>query len=274
MELDLLSDLARRVARRASVWYETTPPAERVTWGGLMAAASLGFLVFFERGFRLRRGRIFPQKFSTRFLERLKDGKLDRGKALDYCELNPSPSSRVALAAVRRWGRPVTDLERAVSLAQRVEVDLLRRNVATLRRVATLTPLLGLLGTLVATGGVLSSITPGGANLFWGRALASALLPLTTGVAFSVLALVAYDGLAARVEALIGDLEKVGAETIDAIALAVPLPGSHHLPGSGTAPRFTTAMGPATRTPHQVRLEVPQLPPRPTSDEEDHFEGL
>ena len=32
----------------------------------------------------------------------LQDGKLDRGKALDLCELNPSPASRVSLAAVRR----------------------------------------------------------------------------------------------------------------------------------------------------------------------------
>ena len=83
-------------------------------------------------------------------MDRLHDGKLDCGQALDHCELNPSPAARVALAAVRRWGRPAADLERAVALAHRVETDRLRRNVGTLRRIAVLTPLLGLLGTLFA----------------------------------------------------------------------------------------------------------------------------
>jgi biopolymer transport protein ExbB len=88
----------------------------------------------------LRRKRIVPNDFVTRFSDRLQDGKLDRGKALDFCELNPSPAARVALAAVRRWGRPVSDLERAVGLAQRVEADRLRRNIGTLRRIAAMSP--------------------------------------------------------------------------------------------------------------------------------------
>ncbi|MEJ7639697.1 MAG: MotA/TolQ/ExbB proton channel family protein [Singulisphaera sp.] len=104
----------------------------------------------------------------TRFLDRLRDGKLDSGKALDICELNSSPAARVALAAVRRWGRPVADLERAVALAARVEADRLRRNVGTLRRIAALTPLLGLLGTLLSAGRALSAIGPASAPGSWG----------------------------------------------------------------------------------------------------------
>ena len=40
--------------------------------------------------------------------------------------MNPSPAARVALAAVRRWGRPAVDLERAVALTHRGEADRLR----------------------------------------------------------------------------------------------------------------------------------------------------
>ena len=93
-----------------------------------------------ERTLRLGRGRVLPEGFVGRFRDRLRDGKLDRGKASDLCEMNPSPASRVALAAIRRWGRPAADLERAVALARRVEVDRLRRNVGTLRRLAALCP--------------------------------------------------------------------------------------------------------------------------------------
>ena len=118
--------------------------------GGMIACSVLGVLVILERLLKLSARRIMPQAFTARFLDRLHEGKLDCGQALDLCELNPSPAADVALAAVRRWGRPAADLERAVALAHRVETDRLRRNIGTLRRIAVLAPLLGLLGTLFA----------------------------------------------------------------------------------------------------------------------------
>lgn len=278
LDLDGLSAQARRLAGSAAAWYEATPPADRITWGGLVAAAGLGLGVLLERSARLRRGRIVPADFGARFLERLEDGRLDRGKALDFCELNPSPAARVALAAVKRWGRPVADLERAVGLAHRVEADRLRRHVGTLRRVAALSPLLGLLGTLLATSRALAAAGTGG-GAAWGPALAAALGPLTAGVALATLALVAYDGLAGRVEALVAALDRVGAETIDAVALALPLDPPVRPPAAVTEapapPGSPSPSGPA-RTPHQVRLEVPRPRPRPAPrvpiDDEDGFD--
>ena len=267
-DLDSLTRHAGNWGRIALAWYEKTPAAERMTWGGLAAASLLGLGVLLERTLRLRRKRIIPPEFTSRFLDRLLDGKLDRGKALDFCELNPSPASRVALAAVRRWGRPVSDLERAVALAQRVEAERLRRNVGTLRRLAALAPLLGLLGTLVMAGKILSNPENGAS---WGPALASALFPLTAAVALATLALVAYDGLAGRVEALVGALDRIGAETIDAVAMSLPLEPSTRIgsgplimPGSGQnpSPNTSTAGGRSSHS-HPIRLEVPSPKPKP-----------
>lgn len=273
LDVEGLTRQAKRLAGSALAWYEKTPPADRITWGGLVAAAGLGLGVLFERSLRLRRRRIMPDEFAARFLERLRDGELSRGKALDYCELNPSPASRVALAAVKRWGRPVVDLERAVNLAHRVEAARLRRNVGTLRRVAALTPLLGLLGTLVAVSRALGSLGPGGA---WGPALAAALWPLTTGVAIATLALVAYDGLAGRVEQLVGALDHAGAETIDAIAMALPAEPAGRPSAAPTPPPPHGPSNPSghSRTPHQVRMEIPKPKPAPRVpiDDDDDFD--
>ena len=217
--LDLIQRRVEAFGRQALAWYRQTPPIDRVTWGGLGGCAALGVLALLERLMQLRRGRVAPADFLRRFRERLQDGKLDRNKALDLCELNPSPAARVALAAVKRWGRPVNDLERAVALAARVETDRLKRNVGTFRRIAAMAPLVGLLGTLIAAGRALSV---GGAN--WGSALGAALIPLTAGVALSILALVIYDGLVGRVEQLAGMIDRLGAETVDAIAMSAPPP--------------------------------------------------
>jgi biopolymer transport protein ExbB len=290
-------DLAEQVSRRArqwvrglAAWYQRTPPQERVTWGGLAACAGLGLVVLLERMVRLRRRKIVPAEFTERFLDRLHEGKLDCGQALDHCELNPSPAARVALAAVRRWGRPASDLERAVALAHRVETERLRRNVGTLRRIAALAPLLGLLGTLFALGQVLEAIpavaapapavdrsivVPGGPGVAWGRALAAALTPLSTGIILATLALVAYDGVLTRVEKLAGALDRLGAETIEAIALTAPIvtppipmaPVPIPAPSPSSSPSRWSASqpvrGPATafppaRTPHQGLLRREQ----------------
>ncbi len=275
-DADALMAQARQVGDKALAWYEKTPAAERMTWGGLAAAGVLGLGVLFERTLKLRRRRIIPAEFMTRFLERLVDGRLDRGKALDFCELNPSPAACVALAAVKRWGRPVADLERAVGMAHRVEAEKLRRNVATLRRVAALAPLIGLLGTLVMAGQAFSNVEAGG---HWGLALALALKPLTAAVALATLALVAYDGLAGRVESLVGALDRVGAETVDAVAMALPNEPTTRI-GSGP---LSIPLGPAASQSHstpgrptaQIRMEVPTpkpkpLPRMPIDDEDDY----
>lgn len=249
LDLEFVAQPARRLAEQAQAWYRRTAPADRVTWGGLAASAALALGVLLERSPRLRRSRNIPRDFASRFLGRLQEGKLDRGKALDFCELNPSPAARVALGAVRRWDRSVSDQERAVAMTCRLEADRLRRNVGTLRRVAALAPLIGLLGSLTACGRALSTLGAAGHGPAWGPALANALAPLTVGVALAILALIAYDGLVGRVESLVESLERVGAETVDAISLSAP-----------PDPR-------GGRTPHSHRSELPG--PRIRSGERD-----
>ncbi len=239
--VDRLLDGLNRVPEQFHAWYRATPPISRMTWGGLAACVLFGLGVTTERLLRLRHDRILPESFASRFQRRLEDGQIDRERSLDYCELNPSPAARLAQAAVQRWGQPTADLERAVTMARRRETDQLSRHVGTLRRLAALSPLIGLLGALAQAGQILRRSQPGDAL---GTALADALAPLTAGVAVAILALVAYDGLSGRVETLAGELDRVGAETVDAIATA-----------TGADPRLHP--GSAPRPPHYLASRVP-----------------
>ena len=272
VDFEALKQRAGNLFQSGLHWYLRTPAAERMSWGGLFACAGLGLAVLFERAVRLRRWKIIPADFTARFLDRLHEGKLDGGKALDYCEMNPSPAARVALAAVRRWGRPAVDLERAVALTHRGEAERLRRNVGTLRRVAALAPLVGLLGTLLAVGRVLAAIPGAGAaaalgisaagSAGWGPALAPALSPLILGLTIATLALAAYDSLVIRIERLSGALDRLGAETIDAIAMATqpaasPLIASSFNPrASRSDPGRPVGAGGAVRTPHEIPSQL------------------
>lgn len=253
---DGLREKASRLAEALINWYAKTPPGDRVAWGGIGVCCALALSILCERLLRLTERRIIPSRFTPNFLDRLHDGKLDAGRALDYCEQNPCPAARIALAAVRRWGRPPVDLERAVALAHRVESEKLRRNIGTLRRISAIAPLIGFLGTLLAAGRTLASMPSNAGGILsgpdWGPQLASALAPLTTGVVVSTLTLVTYDGLIARIERLAAALDRLGAETIDAIAMSVP-------------PTPATLAVPASRvgeigiesTPPSLRLQAP-----------------
>lgn len=240
--IDGLIARAQVVQQQVLVWYRTTPAAGRIAWGGLGACSLLGLLTALDRSIRIRRSRVLPRDFRERFQARLAEGQLDWARGLDYCELNPSPAARVALAALRRVGRPTADLDRAVSLARQVEVDQLRRHLGTLRRVAVMAPLVGLLGALLLTSRALSLLPAGAA---WGPVVATALTPLTAGVALSIVALLLFDGLMGRVETLGNDLDRLGTELVDAIAAATPV--SRPAPAPAPAPER-----PTTHAPHRA----------------------
>ncbi len=74
-ELELVLERARRSGEWLIAWYTRTPPAHRVTWGGMAACAGLGLLVLLERLAVLRRRKIVPASFTARFLDRLHDGQ-------------------------------------------------------------------------------------------------------------------------------------------------------------------------------------------------------
>ena len=79
-DLEVLARRGQRLIVEGLGRVRPDAPLERVAWGGLTAASVLGLGVLLERSVGLRRRRIIPSDFATRFLERLQEGRLDRGK--------------------------------------------------------------------------------------------------------------------------------------------------------------------------------------------------
>ncbi|MFM7316579.1 MAG: MotA/TolQ/ExbB proton channel family protein [bacterium] len=223
-----LQDLIVRDSKQFAAWavelYGKTPWTDRVAWGALGAAGLLALLTIFERAWSLRNRRVLPRKFISRLEDRLEGGRLDRSKLTDLCEMHNCSAARVAGAVASRWGRPTADLERALNLAVRVESEDLMRNIPTLRRVAVLAPMLGLLGSLMMIGRLLQTHDAQLVEETWTSILAQGLLPLTGGVLIAVLSLISYDGLSIKVAKYTSRLEKLGSRLLDQIAIATPPP--------------------------------------------------
>ena len=102
-----------------------------------------------ERFFALRRQRVLPGGLVTGLGElAVAGGSFDPRKAYRLCQQFPSAAANVVRAMLVRVGRPVAEIESAASQASQREADKLYSNVRWLNLAASLSTMLGLIGTI------------------------------------------------------------------------------------------------------------------------------
>lgn len=219
---------------------EPKPGVDRSTLGRLLwtanpmlwplAACSIVTLgVALERLAAIRRKRVVPPEFVDRFIERLASGKLDRDRAVELCKAHDSPAARVFTHVVKAWGQPGAAIRQMVAFDSSGEIVELRRNLRVLSGMATLGPLLGLLGTVV---GIIQSFDAlgGRAGPARGEALAQgislALLATAFGLMIAVVAVTVYYFLQNRLDTLVRELDDRARQVIDMVSSDAALPPS------------------------------------------------
>ena len=184
----------------------------------------------FERTISLRRGRVIPRPFVKRFLKQLSEGELDREKALALCQDSRSPVAEVFAGAVRKWGRPAVEVEQAIIDSGERVTNGLRRYLRVINGVATVTPLLGLLGTVVGMIRAFNNIATAdalGRPELLAKGISEALLTTAAGLTVAIPALIFYLFFVSRVDRLIIDIDAMGQEVVNAIS-AEQLPDKQH----------------------------------------------
>lgn len=186
---------------------------------GLCSIVTLGFTL--ERMVALRRERVIPREFVSRFLERLAGGKLDRDRATELCRANDSAVARIFAMVINAWGQPAATIRQTLDYDAAGEISDLKRNVRVLNGTATLAPLLGLLGTVV---GMIQSFNALGGRVgpAKGEALAQgislALVATAVGLAIAIVSVAAYYYLLNRVDVLVRDLDENARKVIDLVS--------------------------------------------------------
>ncbi len=231
---------SREPVRVAAVPPATEPPADpsagliptgnllaTIRQGGLLMVPLLGCsfaLVVFgiERAVNLRTSAVVPGLFVERFLAQLRDRSLDRSKALEACESNGSPAARVFAATVRRWGRPAVEIEQAAIDAGERELNHLRRYRRVFNGVATVSPLLGLLGTVFGLIRSFNHVASAGAmgrpDLLAGG-FGEALITTAMGLLVAIPAMVLHAYFTSRADRLAMKLDEACQQVIDEISL-------------------------------------------------------
>lgn len=187
----------------------------------LALCSVIGLAFVFERLVSLRRSRIIPKAFVKRFLAQVRDGSLDRERALAVCAENDYPISEIFAAAVRKWGRAGMEVEQAIMDAGERATNGLRKYVRIFTALAVIGPLLGLLGTAMgmiqAFNAVALSDAAGRQELL-AKGISQALLNTAFGLAIAIPAQSFYFFLVSRVDRLIIEMDRFGQELVQLIS--------------------------------------------------------
>ncbi|MDP6380085.1 MAG: MotA/TolQ/ExbB proton channel family protein [Phycisphaerae bacterium] len=164
---------------------------------GIMLAIALCSVlvvaVLLERLVRLRRGRIVPRSFIDKVTQ-LVHGKQIK-EAIAECDKSKSPVSNVVKAGLRRVGESRSDVEQAVMSAGAALTDDVRQHLELLDMIATASPLLGLLGTVVGMIQAFSNIAYGGSlgqPEVLAAGISNALITTAAGLTVAIPSLAVY----------------------------------------------------------------------------------
>jgi biopolymer transport protein ExbB len=188
-----------------------------------IAGCSFALLVFvFERFIALRRGRVIPRPFVRRFMELLREGQLDREKAIKLCQENNSPIATVFVAAVKKWGKASVEVEQAIlDSGERVN-NQLRNHLRLMNGISQISPLLGLLGTvlgmIMSFNGLSAHNGAEAQREMLASGIAQALIATAAGIFVAIPALTAYMFFVGKVDRLVTEIDDLGQQIVELIA--------------------------------------------------------
>lgn len=182
----------------------------------LCSLAGLGLVL--ERLWALRRGRVIPRAFLISISNLMDKRRYDDVAFLS--QGNDSAAARMVNAALKLAGRRRSLFKDSMEEAGRHEAGGLTAHLGALHLVASISPLLGLLGTVSGMIRAFNSIASqgvGNPGLLAGG-ISEALLTTAAGLCVAIPALVAHRALLSRAEHLTGELEDLSSDLLEALA--------------------------------------------------------
>jgi biopolymer transport protein ExbB len=195
-----------------------------VTNGGpviwlILAASAVAVVVFIQRVLHYHRAQINSMEFLNGVRNVLKRENVV--EALSICDATPGPVARLVKVAILNREKGREGVREALEEAGLVEVPPLEDKLNLLATIAQITPLMGLLGTVLGFIKIFTTLQNSQtlANLqdvsggVW-----EALINTAAGLAVAIPCYAAYNYLVSRVNAIVLDMEKAATEIVNIVA--------------------------------------------------------
>ena len=184
----------------------------------ILGTSIVGVAVFLERLWSLQRSRVLPRAFVDRIRAMVTKGKTS--EALLLCEENGSSIALLMAAALRAYGhdKDRAEIKEMVEEVGNREVAGLDRNVEIVGTVASASPLIGLLGTVIGMIQVFQGFVetyPQVRPDAFAQGIWQALITTAAGLTVAIPMLVAYKFLQGRNDRLIVAMEEDAMGIVD-----------------------------------------------------------
>ncbi len=184
----------------------------------LLLISAVAVAVFIERFLHCHRAQINSIEFLNGVRTVLKRENVV--EALSICDATPGPVPRLVKTAILNRDQGRERIREALEEAGLAEVPRLEEKLNLLATIAQLTPLLGLLGTVL--GFIQTFIAMHNQGLFahWGQlstGIWQALICTAAGLAVAIPAHAAYNYLVSRVNSIVLDMERAATEIVNIV---------------------------------------------------------
>ena len=189
----------------------------------LIALCSVfAFAVFMERIYHLLTAEIDTTKFMEEISNKVKSNRAM--EAVDMCNTTKGPIARILKSGIMKYDKSREEIKESIQDAAIHEVPLLERNLGVMATIAHITPLLGLLGTVVGMlkafrvieGKAMSMVPVNPGDLAGG--IWEALITTVAGLSIAIPTYVAYNYLVSRVDSFVLDMEKSATELVNVLS--------------------------------------------------------
>lgn len=203
-----------------SIWDFVTKGGPMMIPIGIASLVALAVIV--ERFVSLRRRKVIPPGFLPSLRSALNDGSGNANRALEFCKTNGSPVANVFAAGIKRLHEPVALLEKHIGDAGEREVFKLRKNVRVLSVIASVAPLLGLLGTIfgmiTAFQTVAMSAEALGKTELLAKGIYEAMITTAAGLSVAIPALIGHHWISAKIERLVTEIDQMTVDFVEEFA--------------------------------------------------------
>jgi biopolymer transport protein ExbB len=193
----------------------TTQMLDYVARGGIvmipiLVCSVVALIIIFERLWSLRRKRIFRFDILDTVEQLLREHKIPEATTL--CKRHDSTMTRLVLVVLLNADRPKAEIKELIEDHGRQEVPFLERYLTMLGTIASISPFLGLLGTVVGLLRVFDAISQEGGvtnAAILSAGIQNALITTVAGLCVAIPSLVAYNYFARRAESLVLEMERI-----------------------------------------------------------------
>lgn len=181
------------------------------------ALSLIGMTVFIERLFYLNRSEIDTVKLMMTLRKSIREGNLI--DALRICEETGGPIASIVKAGLSKHNRSKEDIQHAMEISGIVEIAKLEQNAKVLSIIASIAPLIGLLGTVLGFIQAFSEMRLSGlvdiSATRIGEAMEYALITTALGLCIAIPAVIAYNYIVSRIENFVLEIQTSSSEVVD-----------------------------------------------------------